>query len=1070
MMPARPVICPACRAESAAGELFCTNCGRALSGDSAAAPPARPAPPAPPEPTRACPHCGASNPARARGCLLCGRSLGGHTHPLARALRPGRLLGGRYAVQRMLSKGGMGALFLAQDRQNGRTVVVKALGDYFDPADERQTRAARERLAQEAETLAALDHPAIPRTLGSFQDEHQVYVVMEHIAAPNLEHALTHVDTAGGAVPGQPYPQADVLRWGVALCRVLEYLAVRPEPLVHHDIKPANVLVSPTGDRVFLVDFGTAQVRLDPEGQVGLEQSSLYGTVGYAPPEQYRGRSEPRSDVYALAATLYHLATDDDPAEHPFSFPRLDALGALGEALGQALDRDVRQRPQAHELRRRLEQLLGAALRAPDGTGIAGRDALVAWCLGEWRRAAAWLYEGMPDQIELWWGDAEAAHALRRIVARQPDHDLGLDAALAALDPQGIGRERPRLTADAAAVDFGTLPGALIRRDITIENSGRRFVSLYIFLPRWVRGSSQTLALPPGSRSTLALAPDLDRLYVGGRLRGEILVRDHYGRRRQDTPLLRIRLQAFVSRRYILSRRYGLPLGGAGLALLVWAGAGFPWPQPRDVTLLESRIADAPAALEAGGAERSYRLAQGHYERGEYQAAIDQLHGHLRQYGEAPEARALLNEALYSFGSYALMEGEWQVARLHFAELLAAAPDYRDASTLLSESYYRPALASLDRGDLAGAREELRALLVRSGEYRDARAMLAGALSGIAQRAAEGGAWEAATEAALELRATDPADARVDGLLSQYPRLARLVASATGSTWESGRARRIAEIPGSLQPEAVVFSPDGTLLATCAGDGRALVRSAADGTLRLVLSDPNSGPLYDLAFSPDGQLLAAASDDGGVRLWRTSDGVLVRILRGGGAPVRSVVISPDGRHVVTAMQDGSLEIWRIEDRSVAGPMPSATGLISRPSFSPDGQLLAATQGQSLMLWQAEDARILRRIDLGTPVAEAVFVTDDVLLVRALEGVWRIRVVDGARIRDHGLAATVDVSGSGAFTALGRSSGEVIVEGAVRSTTIRRPTGMIRDVALSWDGRVLAVIDADGTVTLWGPAP
>ena len=272
---------------------------------------------------------------------------------------------GRYTIRGVLSKGGMGAVYLAADHATfDRTVVVKEMLDYYDASDPQQVEAARARFLQEARTLAALNHPAIPQIIDSFQDGPHNYIVMEYIAGRDLAQRLTHRDdNAGVAQRGQPYALHDVLRWGVALCEALAYLHSRePDPVVHHDIKPANVLVEDGADKAWLVDFGTAKARLvaQPGSSAGVQQSSIYGTQGYAAPEQYRGQSEPRSDVYALAATLYHLATDDDPRDHPFSFPQLASLGALGPVLQAALAHDIDKRPTALVLRQQLAGLAAA--------------------------------------------------------------------------------------------------------------------------------------------------------------------------------------------------------------------------------------------------------------------------------------------------------------------------------------------------------------------------------------------------------------------------------------------------------------------------------------------------------------------------------------------------------------------------------------------------------------------------------------------------------------------------------------------------------------------------------------
>lgn len=224
---------------------------------------------------------------------------------------------GRYTIQRLLSKGGMGTIYLASDHHAfDRTVVVKALLDYFDPADPQQVQSAQQRFLAEAQTLATLRHPAIPQIYTYFQEGPHNYIVMEYIEGHDLERRLTHTDPlTGDRVPGSAYPIPEVIQWGIDLCKVLEYLASRqPHPVVHHDIKPANLLLDSHSEAVRLVDFGTAKARLllQAKGGVGLQKTSVYGTQGYAAPEQYRGESEPRSDVYALATTLYHLATDDE--------------------------------------------------------------------------------------------------------------------------------------------------------------------------------------------------------------------------------------------------------------------------------------------------------------------------------------------------------------------------------------------------------------------------------------------------------------------------------------------------------------------------------------------------------------------------------------------------------------------------------------------------------------------------------------------------------------------------------------------------------------------------------------
>jgi serine/threonine protein kinase len=270
-----------------------------------------------------CPACHTLSAAEEPICVACGLLFASYVPPTNSTtppqattftyvpLIPGQsLANGRFTVRQALSKGGMGAIYLASDNEAfGRMVVVKAMLDYFDPADADAVREARARFLQEARTLSLLRHPAIPQIFTYFQEGPHNYIVMEYIEGYDLEQQLTHRDDASGQrIDGHAYPQSNVLRWGVTLCQVLVYLSSRqPHAVVHHDIKPANLLLNSSSDDIRLVDFGTAKTRLFAlAGSVGLQQSSVHGTQGYAAPEQYRGQSEPR----------WSAATPDPNAAH----------------------------------------------------------------------------------------------------------------------------------------------------------------------------------------------------------------------------------------------------------------------------------------------------------------------------------------------------------------------------------------------------------------------------------------------------------------------------------------------------------------------------------------------------------------------------------------------------------------------------------------------------------------------------------------------------------------------------------------------------------------------------------
>jgi len=297
---------------------------------------------------------------------------------------------------------------------------------------------------------------------------------MEYVEGANLEQRLTRTDAQGRTVIGRPYPAEDVIRYGIQVCKVLEYLAGLPKPVVHQDIKPANLIVDQAGE-VWLVDFGTAKARwaAGPGGKVGLQKSSVYGTVGYAPPEQYQGQSEPRSDVYALGATLYHLATDDDPRNHPFSFPRLSALPqGLRAALDAALQQHVNNRPTATQLRSQLEVLLVADPFHFRGGAVARNVAELAQaCDRHWEDGKFHLYRGDFQERLRKWGRADLEAKAAAICQQVVNQDLGLDAFLRLLDS---AYPQPQVQAAPPVQDLGRVPWGEQRTvQIEVRNAGK---------------------------------------------------------------------------------------------------------------------------------------------------------------------------------------------------------------------------------------------------------------------------------------------------------------------------------------------------------------------------------------------------------------------------------------------------------------------------------------------------------------------------------------------------------------------------------------------------------------------
>jgi len=219
-------------------------------------------------------------------------------------LNSDQILANRYRLILLVGQGTMGAVYDAEDLVFNRRVALKRLR-YAPEASERVIEQTRAQFEREAKILATLRHPNLPRVTDYFAYTDQEFLVMDYIEGQSLEELM--------AMQPGGLEESMVLGWADQLLSALEY--IHTHGLVHRDVKPANVRVTPEG-QISLVDFGLVKV-FDPASPKTATAVRGLGTPQYAPPEQYDaelGHTEPRSDLYALGATLFHLLTGEPPA------------------------------------------------------------------------------------------------------------------------------------------------------------------------------------------------------------------------------------------------------------------------------------------------------------------------------------------------------------------------------------------------------------------------------------------------------------------------------------------------------------------------------------------------------------------------------------------------------------------------------------------------------------------------------------------------------------------------------------------------------------------------------------
>ncbi len=266
-------------------------------------------------PQNYCIHCGAGNQAQASYCFACGKLL--QTSPITQAkssvgtglLPQNTILNQRYIIIDELGAGGFGAVYKAVDKKfPKRHFAIKEMKQSKLSTQE-LTEAIRA-FEQEAQLLAGLFHPNLPRIYDHFKESGRWYLVMDCIDGKTVEKYLEE---------RRQFTLDEVIDIGIQLCSVLDHLHRQQPPIIFRDLKPANIMLTSSG-QLYLIDFGIA--RHFKPGQT--KDTNPIGSPGYAPPEQYgRTQTTSQSDIYSLGAVLHQLITNNDPSLMPFQFDPL---------------------------------------------------------------------------------------------------------------------------------------------------------------------------------------------------------------------------------------------------------------------------------------------------------------------------------------------------------------------------------------------------------------------------------------------------------------------------------------------------------------------------------------------------------------------------------------------------------------------------------------------------------------------------------------------------------------------------------------------------------------------------
>ncbi|MEO7674488.1 MAG: FHA domain-containing serine/threonine-protein kinase, partial [Pyrinomonadaceae bacterium] len=247
-------------------------------------------------------------------------------------LSEGTVLNGRYEIVRKIGGGGMGAVYLASDNNLGG--VLRAVKEMVQAhIEEEQQEKAINDFKRESMILSSLDHVSIPTIYDYFYDdkESRFYLVMKYISGGDLSSRLR------SAQEGK-IDEKSVTEWAIQIIDVLDYLHNQPSTIVYRDLKPSNIMVDGNSGRAMLIDFGIAR-SISQKEEKGV---TAVGTMGYAPPELFSGNVEPRSDIYSLGSTMFHLLTGADPQSNPlliFDFQKNPRPRQINPQLSDQIER-----------------------------------------------------------------------------------------------------------------------------------------------------------------------------------------------------------------------------------------------------------------------------------------------------------------------------------------------------------------------------------------------------------------------------------------------------------------------------------------------------------------------------------------------------------------------------------------------------------------------------------------------------------------------------------------------------------------------------------------------------------
>ncbi len=788
---------------------------------------------------------------------------------------------GRYRVISQIGRGGMGTVYTARDENLGITVALKQ--NFFDNSR------LIEAFKREARLLAGLRHSALPQVKDYFINETGQFLVMEYIAGDDFETVLEkrRIEIEPVGKP-KPFEVNEVMHWAEQLLDALDYLHTLPEPVIHRDIKPQNLKLAGR-NQIILLDFGLAKGK--PQWMTRVTTTgSIHGyTPNYAPLEQIRGvGTDPRSDLYALGATLYHLITGAPPADaatraDAFIGGEPDPLQAVNEVnpkvpreialmLMKALEQHRNKRPAtAAEM---LE-----ALRAAKHSTVIDRRPREA-------ETAANTKDAWPEtEIKIRKKAEEEQKAHEEAERRKREEE-------ARKAQEEAERER------RAEEELRAREEAERRRQQEEEELRAREQA------EAVRQQREREERERKEREAAA-ALEARRVQEERERRAEALrrekAREEAERLRQHEEQLR-KQQEEQSRRPLTEethveeerkavRQKVMIAIGAGVvvvAILIWVILALNKPDGAP----QSTDAAVPARLKANVLTATNKVSEVSFsDDGRILAAIDE------------KSKVSLWRA----------DGERLPAGLGGGgKCVAISPDGRlVASDSINNSILLWKAGDLQQGFYVLAGHS--GMVFSVGFSPDGQTLFSAGYDKTIKLWHVSDNWPASKNWLIKT-VTTPEEGYVIVTVSPDLRLVGFY-NPDGSfkLWSLERDELIRMLDGDVPSvNCGAFSRDGQMLALGSSDGKVELWRVSDGRLIKSLGQFDAD-VMSVAFSGDGRVLAAGFKNGAIRLWRINDGHLMEPFKGHTQSVNSLSFSGDGRTLASGSDDKTVRIWDVAE-------------------------------------------------------------------------------------------------------------------------------------------------------------